>query len=101
MGTRRRPASHDEVALPDDHVDHELEIRERGMEVVRDLLLTGRTGESRSRTQIVAHIVVGEHVEGDFGVSATPDLFVEAPDECLVLLRGRRAQPIGHSLVRH
>jgi hypothetical protein len=81
-----RPAADYKVVLAQDEVDRHAEIRESRTEVVGDPLLPLRARQCRRRTQVVADVVVGEHVVGEVGVPSVPHFLVEPPPEGLVVL---------------
>jgi hypothetical protein len=87
MGAARRPAANYKVLLTDNQIDCDLKVREGGAKVICDLLLTRWPRQRVGRSEIMAHIVLGEDVKHEVGIASIPDLLVEAAYESLVFLR--------------
>lgn len=78
--------AHDVLVVGDQKLDLEAKIGKGRPEVRGGLLLPFRSGERIGRAEVVAHVVPGEHLAGRVEIALDPDLFVEPPDERLVLL---------------
>lgn len=89
--TGGRPPTNDVVVFSNEQVDYEVEIGKGSAEVGCDLLLALGAGHRLRTPEIVPYVIRGEDLVADVEVAFVPNLFVEATDEGLVLLR--RHQP--------
>jgi hypothetical protein len=84
LRTRCRPPGGGEVAVAQDEIDAPFGVRKRAAEWLCDQRLSGGSQWRLRLAEVVADVVVGEHLLCESDVSPGPDLFIEAPDERLV-----------------